>query len=109
MINLLKETKKYLADHGKTLDDVKMVIVRDWIMPIELFTIQADKEYDNGFGSNKVDLSLMLVGDNWWIERSEYDGAEEWEYKTIPIRNGNETERYDISIWEEDWEEDWDD
>lgn len=23
----------------------------------------------------------MIVGENWWLERSEYDGSEGWEYK----------------------------
>jgi hypothetical protein len=27
---------------------------------------------------------LEIVGDDWWLERHEYDGAEWWEYKTKP-------------------------
>ena len=26
----------------------------------------------------------VAVGDNWWLERAEYDGSEWWEFKTIP-------------------------
>lgn len=29
----------------------------------------------------------MLVGEEWWIERCEYDGAEWWEFKCIPARS----------------------
>ena len=27
-----------------------------------------------------------IVGDNWWLERDEYDGAEGWEFKVMPIK-----------------------
>lgn len=27
---------------------------------------------------------FVVVGDNWWIERHEYDGNEWWEYKEKP-------------------------
>ena len=27
---------------------------------------------------------LVVVGDNWWIERRDYDGSEWWEYKEKP-------------------------
>lgn len=29
-------------------------------------------------------MSLKIVGDNWWLERHEYDGAEWFEFKTLP-------------------------
>ena len=29
----------------------------------------------------EVAEDLVVVGDNWWIERHEYDGNEWWEYK----------------------------
>lgn len=33
-----------------------------------------------------VATDLVLVGDDWWIERAEYDGSEWWEFKSIPVR-----------------------
>lgn len=35
-------------------------------------------------GAQHVATDLVLVGDDWWIERCEYDGSEWWEFKTIP-------------------------
>ena len=29
-------------------------------------------------------MDLLIVGDDWWLERHEYDGAEWWEFKTLP-------------------------
>lgn len=29
---------------------------------------------------------LTLVGEDFWLERKEYDGQEWWEYKTTPIK-----------------------
>lgn len=26
----------------------------------------------------------MIVGDDWWMERHEYDGSEWWEFKELP-------------------------
>lgn len=26
----------------------------------------------------------MVVGDDWWLERHEYDGSEWWEFKRLP-------------------------
>jgi hypothetical protein len=40
--------------------------------------------YDDGFGGNEIPLSLVVVGDDWWLERGEYDGSEWWEFKRLP-------------------------
>ena len=39
--------------------------------------------YNAGFGIEEINLSLEIVGDNWWLERSEYDGSEGWDYKEM--------------------------
>ena len=40
--------------------------------------------YDNGFGGAEVHGDLKIVGNDWWMERGEYDGSEWWEFKTLP-------------------------
>lgn len=84
MSNLLKETIQMLNSSGKTTKDVKWVgsifVKTTW----ENFENIANKEYDSGFGGEQVNLDLMIVGDDWWLERHEYDGSEWWEYKTLP-------------------------
>lgn len=84
MSNLLKETILILNSNGKTPKDVKWVGNTSVKTTWENFENIADKEYDSGFGGEQVNLDLMIVGDDWWLERHEYDGSEWWEYKTIP-------------------------
>ena len=60
------------------------------------FTFEKFKEsakniyYDSGYGSNEIPMNLVIVGDNWWLERAEYDGSEWWEFKTLPIKPDKE-------------------
>jgi hypothetical protein len=93
--NLLEETIKLMAEHGKAPTDVRFVVgnpgchyrisvvgVGTW----EDFAALADIKYDNGFGGAEIDEALQVVGDDWWLERHEYDGSEWWEFKTLPRR-----------------------
>lgn len=49
-----------------------------------------DLEYDAGFGSQKIATDLVVVFANGsWLEREEYDGAEHWASKTMPVRKEN--------------------
>lgn len=90
MVNLLAETLKELSDSGKTESDVKWVgldISREdgYYTTWEQFKIIAkDIEYSNGYGSEEIDISLIISGDGWWLERREYDGSEWWTYCTVP-------------------------
>lgn len=81
MKNLLKETKAVLKEHGKSFDDVVWIGCEEYQIPMASFMSLADQEYDNGFGSPKVATNLVVVGNSFWLERAEYDGAEWWEYK----------------------------
>lgn len=50
------------------------------------FAARANFVYDAGFGGPEINESLRIIGDNWWLERHEYDGSEWWEYKTLPLK-----------------------
>ena len=84
-MNLLKETKEVLQENGKTLNDIKWIgsyaFKIDKEVALEIFK---KTNYDEGFGSQEVATNLLVVGDNWWLERHEYDGSEWWEYKEMP-------------------------
>ena len=41
-------------------------------------------EYYAGYGTQEIAADLVVVGDNWWLEREEYDGSECWAYKKYP-------------------------
>lgn len=92
MINLLKETLDVMKENGKTPEDVVFVQIPqcNWReKPIQQgswadFAAIANFSYDNGFGGNKINLCLRIVGVDWWLERHEYDGSEWWEFKTRP-------------------------
>lgn len=91
MINLLEETIQCLEENGKSENDVFWVAVEydksgnplyksTW----EDFKEAANFEYDNGYGGARIPDNLIVVGKDFWLERHEYDGAEWWEFKTMP-------------------------
>ena len=85
MDNFLKETTYVLEAHNKSWDDVNFIRTTDvQVKDIEKFKKSMDFEYDDSFGSPEIPEDLVVVGDNWWLERHEYDGKEWWEYKELP-------------------------
>lgn len=87
-MNLLEETLDTLKAMSKSPADVMWVGVKDVYLSFEEFaSIAKDFEYDEGFGSQEVDGTLVVVGEDWWLERHEYDGSEEWRYKERPWRS----------------------
>jgi len=87
LTNLLEETNAALRRRHKTWDDVKWVGTPKIVIPTEVFKAVAAKcDYDSGFGAQVVVADLVIVGDNWYFERHEYDGAESWHFKQIPTK-----------------------
>jgi hypothetical protein len=86
MINLLEEIKQKLEENKKTLEDIVWVGTENYKVNIEQFLELANTYYDNGYGGQEVATNLIVCGDNWWLERAEYDGSEWWEYKELPIK-----------------------
>ena len=88
--NLLQETLTALSGAKKTARDVRWVGKSDGtkILTWEKFaTLISELVYTSGFGGNALQLDLVVVGDDWWLERGEYDGSEWWEFKTLPIKS----------------------
>jgi hypothetical protein len=69
-MNLLNETLEKLKDYGKTPKDILWVGSPEfgWFSWDE-FTQIADLEYDDGFGASEVAEDLVVVGNDWWLER----------------------------------------
>lgn len=86
MKNLLSETMRALKEHDKSIKDVVWVGCEDFEIPIEDFVKLANTTYNDGYGSQEVAGDLIVCGDNFWLERGEYDGSEWWEYKEYPKR-----------------------
>lgn len=86
-INFYDELVKALSEHGKTLDDVIWIGTRKNQFVTSKFLQWAKSfYYDNGYGMPCIPMSWCIVGDNWWLERYEYDGSEWWEFKQFPKR-----------------------
>jgi len=96
-MNLWEETLKSLEKTNKHWDDVLFIsniglVCSDdsdekieFEIPKNVFEeIAHHINYNNGFGRNEINLHLKIVGDNWWLERYEYDGSERWAYKELP-------------------------
>jgi hypothetical protein len=84
MSNLLKETLELLERNNKKETDVKWVGSSTHKTTWADFKKNANVDYESGFGSPKVAGDLLVVGENWWLERGEYDGSEWWDYKEMP-------------------------
>lgn len=83
--NLLDETIEVLKRHNKTHLDVYFVADSLYCATWNDFSDAARNiNYDPGYGSVEINPFLKVVGADWWLERHEYDGAEWWEYKTMP-------------------------
>jgi len=89
VVNLLEETLKVLECNGKTSGDVVWVGDKYKKTTWENFKILSNFNYDNGYGGNEIEGSLLIVGDTWWLEREEYDGSEWWEFKEHPKCESN--------------------
>jgi len=102
MINLLVETKSVLKSKGHKPSDVRWVSDGSpkkfsW----DDFAYVADRKYDDGYGGEEVNLRLIIVGDDWWLERHEYDGSEWWEYKMLPSNLEEHAEGVKPKVWGE--------
>jgi len=92
MANLLEETKTSMAEGSKTFDDVAFISITSGEISIDNFKAMADKDYDDGYGSQEVYSSLIVMfKDNTWLSMWEYDGSEGWEYNRIPMKPREET------------------
>lgn len=84
MANLLKETLALLEYFDMSFADIKYICGNDFQITKDDFVKLANIEYDSGYGAQIVAEDLKLIGKNFWFERTEYDGAESWEFKKIP-------------------------
>ena len=93
MVNFKEETLEVLTRHGRTIRDIRWIGDNsgERTTDVEKFFNSINFKYDDGYGGVAISQSLVIVGDDWWLERGEYDGAEWWEFKTIPKLSDNAT------------------
>lgn len=95
-MNLLEETLITLREYGKSLDDIKWFGQLDGYMPLEHIKEILDVDYDDGFGCVEISQTLVICGEDWWLERNEYDGSEWWEYKEKPTKPKQQATNFNI-------------
>lgn len=84
-MTLLTETLSFMEKFHLGPASVEFVMSDQGICTwAEFVQLAADLEYDSGYGLPQIDISLCIVGRDWWLERAEYDGSEWWEFKTQP-------------------------
>jgi hypothetical protein len=88
-INFLEETRNALKDNNLTTEDVLWIGSQSGKYSINWgeFEKIANFRYYDGYGSAEIALDLVVVGSDWWLERYEYDGSEQWVFKKMPITN----------------------
>jgi hypothetical protein len=86
MKNLWEETIQILEDNGKTFRDVVSICGSEFQITKEDFEKYSKTYYDSGYGAAEVAEDLLVIGEDFWLERHEYDGSEWWEFKTMPKR-----------------------
>lgn len=91
-MNLLEETLNVLKERGKSPDDVRWCgwirgFGQGWFTWSEFVEAAAKTNYDPR-AEEFVTHSLVVVGDNWWLERfNDYtEACQWWGYKSMPIR-----------------------
>ena len=95
-MTLLEETLSVLASYGKTPADVVWCgDGEDLTFSWDTFEENAQFEYDRGYGAQEVATDLKIVGEDWWLERNEYDGSENWVFQTMPKRSFPEEPLYE--------------
>ena len=87
-MNLLQETIDDLSLFDKSPDDVSWVGTRKQHFTWDEFCEIANVEYDDGFGTNEIRLDLFVVGADWWLERDDCNGSEQWLFKRLPRKPG---------------------
>ena len=84
MINLYEEILEELELHNKTIEDIEWIGTRKYIINKTKFIEDSKKlKYDNGYGLSVINEDLKIVGNNWYLERWEYDGSEGFRYVSL--------------------------
>lgn len=94
IVNLLEETIEKLERCGLTTADVRWVGWSNGWQAVgwQAFTAFANREYDNETETPQVHHNLVVVGDDWWLERdvvfesTSQIRQENWIYRSLPAQ-----------------------
>lgn len=82
-MNLLEETLEMLELCDKDESDVIQVQGLDYSISWQEFKDRAKIiDYNEESSVVEINLFLRIIGDGWWLERDEYNGSEQWVWRT---------------------------
>lgn len=98
----IEEVVEFLEDNGKTKQDVLWCgSEKFWYFSLdELFEIAPKVHYDDGFWGQEIAKDLLIVWEDFWLERWEYDWSEWWEFKQMPKRPDTYNKPVTIRNWD---------
>lgn len=77
MANFYEEIVEILEENNKTINDIIWIGTRKYKVNKEKFLEDSKHlKYDDGYGLAVINGNLIIAGDNWYLERWEYDGSE---------------------------------
>jgi len=84
-MNLLKETIKIIENNSRDVKEVQWVGNTHYAYMIwKDFEKIANFEYDDSYGAQLIAYDLVIVTNDWWLERCEHAGSEWWVFKELP-------------------------
>lgn len=108
-INFGEETWRILQTNGYTREDISWIGCKDFQLEEGWFwTIADNTVYYPSYGRPEIPQDLVIVmKDNSWFEREEYDGSEWWRHIQMPIkpeqyrhiREGNFKANFPLEDW----------
>jgi hypothetical protein len=83
-MNLIKEIEQFLNNKNKSFSDILFVKSENFYLDVSDFISNASFEYNDRCDRVDIYKSLMLVGKDFWIERGQPYGSENWEFIQLP-------------------------
>lgn len=100
-MSLLKETECILKENGKSISDVRWIGTSNSVFEGDIQSIlDVDYESNDYLIASEFTVSddLIVVGDDWWIERHIHDCYEWWEFKSMPVKPLASTSNHEIIL-----------
>lgn len=83
--NLYEELIRELKNNNLKVWDIKQIRFTEHFVDTQEFLEVAKKtDYDSGFGGQEIPEDLIVLGDDWWLSRGEYDGSEWFHFNRQP-------------------------
>lgn len=99
--NLAEETVSVLKVDGYEPSDISFITLYDEGINIgEFFAYAKRTLYYAGYGHAEIPPFVIMMADNSWYERREYDGKEWWHHVTAPCRPTEWVHIEELATWQ---------